>query len=127
MARFIGQSDNVITLRYGVFSALESAIDSARQEIHLETYIFQYDATGARIAAALKRAAQRGVAVHLLIDGFGSLGLSRIMIQEMLAAGVQVLIYRQEFFHSGSNVTACAGMHRKLAVMDAVAFVGNQH
>lgn len=102
---------NQITLLHSgteYFPALESAIDSARQEIHLETYIFQYDATGARIAAALKRAAQRGVAVHLLIDGFGSHGLSRIVIQEMLAAGVQVLIYRQEFFRSGSNVTACA-------------------
>ncbi|WP_350283362.1 cardiolipin synthase ClsB [Nitrosomonas sp.] len=119
---------NQITLLHSgteYFPALELAIDSAQQEIHLETYIFQYDATGARIATALKRAAQRGVAVHLLIDGFGSLGLSRIMIQEMLAAGVQVLIYRQEFFSFRFKRYRLRRMHRKLAVMDAsVAFVG---
>lgn len=119
---------NQITLLHSgteYFPALELAIDSAQQEIHLETYIFQYDATGARIATALKRAAQRGVAVHLLIDGFGSLGLSRIMIQEMLTAGVQVLIYRPEFFSFRLKRYRLRRMHRKLAVMDAsVAFVG---
>lgn len=119
---------NQITLLHSgteYFPALESAIDSARQEIHLETYIFQYDATGARIVAALKRAAQRGVAVHLLIDGFGSLSLSEIVIQEMLAAGVQVLIYRQEFFSFRLKRYRLRRMHRKLAVMDAsVAFIG---
>lgn len=119
---------NQITLLHSgteYFPALESAIDSARQEIHLETYIFQYDATGARIVAALKRAAQRGVAVHLLIDGFGSLRLSEIVIQEMLAAGVQVLIYRQEFFSFKLKRYRLRRMHRKLAVMDAsVAFIG---
>lgn len=119
---------NQITLLHSgteYFPALELAIDSAQQEIHLETYIFQYDATGARIATALKRAAKRGVAVHLLIDGFGSLGLSRIMIQEMLTAGVQVLIYRPEFFSFRLKRYRLRRMHRKLAVMDAsVAFVG---
>jgi cardiolipin synthase len=42
------------------FPALEQAIAEAREEIHLETYIFENDATGRRIAAALGVAAQRG-------------------------------------------------------------------
>lgn len=119
--------NQITLLRSGAeyFPALEAAIDSASQEIYLETYIFQYDATGTRIAAALKRAAQRGVSVHLLIDGFGSLGLSETVIQEMLAAGVWVLIYRQEIFSFRFKRHRLRRMHRKLAVMDAgVAFVG---
>ena len=40
------------------FPALEAACDAARHEIHVETYIFEDDAAGQRIAAALKRAAQ---------------------------------------------------------------------
>ena len=119
---------NRITLLHSgteYFPVLELAIESARQEIHLETYIFQCDTTGIRIVEALKRAAQRGVAVHLLIDGFGSLGLSRKIIQEMLAAGVRVLIYRPEFFSFRLKRSRLRRMHRKLAVMDAsVAFVG---
>ncbi len=119
---------NHITLLHSgteYFPALESAIDTARQEIHLETYIFQYDATGSRIAAALKRAAQRGVAVHLLVDGFGSLGLSKKVIRELLETGVQVLVYRPEFFSFRLKRHRLRRMHRKLAVMDiSVAFVG---
>jgi len=107
------------------FPALEAAIDAANQEIHLETYIFQFDATGIRVASALKRAAQRGVAVHLLIDGFGSLKLPRVVIQELLATGVQVLVYRQEFFSFQLKRYRLRRMHRKLAVIDAkVAFIG---
>src|SRR4029434_3597968 len=54
---------NCITLlRNGVeyFPALEAEFDGARQEIHLETYIFASDRTGRDIAAALARAARRG-------------------------------------------------------------------
>ncbi|ABI60514.1 cardiolipin synthase ClsB [Nitrosomonas eutropha] len=119
---------NCITLLHSgteYFPVLESAIDSTRQEIYLETYIFQYDTTGIRIAEALKRAAQRGVAVHLLIDGFGSLSLPGKVIREMLAAGVRVLIYRPEFFSFRLKRSRLRRMHRKLAVMDAsLAFVG---
>jgi len=53
------------------FPAIEAAMDAAREEIYLETYIFQNDSTGQRIAAALARAATRGVATHVMVDGFG--------------------------------------------------------
>ena len=39
------------------FPALIAAIDAARHEVQLETYIFEDDATGRRVAAALARAA----------------------------------------------------------------------
>lgn len=107
------------------FPALENAIDGASKEIHLQTYIFKYDTTGISIANALQRAAQRGVAVHLLIDGFGSLDLPKRTIQSLLAAGVQVLLYRQEVFSFRFKRHRLRRMHRKLAVIDAsIAFIG---
>ncbi|KAB2931840.1 MAG: cardiolipin synthase ClsB, partial [Rhodocyclaceae bacterium] len=45
------------------FPALIAAIDAAQREFHLETYIFEDDASGRAVAAALCRAARRGVAV----------------------------------------------------------------
>jgi phosphatidylserine/phosphatidylglycerophosphate/cardiolipin synthase-like enzyme len=57
------------------FPAIEAALDRAMHEIYLETYIFENDTTGQRIAEALRRAALRGVKTHVLMDGFGSLGL----------------------------------------------------
>ena len=73
------------------FPRLEAAIDGAHVEIHLETYIFEYDAVGRRIAEALMRAVQRGVSVYLLLDGFGSQNLSQQFIRNLLNAGIKVL------------------------------------
>lgn len=119
---------NRITLLHNgaeYFPALESAIDEANQEIHLQTYIFKYDLTGISIASALKRAAQRGVAVHLLIDGFGSLSFPQKAIDNLIAAGVQVMHYRKEVFSFRFRRHRLRRMHRKLVVIDArIAFVG---
>ena len=76
------------------FPALQQAIDMAKGEIYLETYIFRDDETGQAIAAALARAAQRGVAVHVLVDGFGCKDHFAEIRGRLLAANVRVLIYR---------------------------------
>lgn len=123
---FVG--GNHITLLHNgaeYFPALESAINGAQQEVHLETYIFEHDATGSRIAGALQRAAQRGVATYLLLDGFGSQDLPQKVIQEMLDAGVRVLIFRQKISPLSLRRNRLRRMHRKLAIVDAsIAFIG---
>ena len=119
---------NCITLiRNGVeyFPALEAELDAAREEIHLETYIFESDRTGQAIAAALARAARRGVATYVMVDGFGSMGLGRKLIEEMRAAGVHLLVYRASISPWSFKRTRLRRLHRKLAVIDArIAFVG---
>ena len=54
------------------FPALLSAIEAARSEIFLETYIFADDEIGHEVAGALSRAAARGVQVNVTVDGFGA-------------------------------------------------------
>ncbi len=119
---------NHITLLHNghaYFPKLEAAIETAQLEIYIETYIFEYDAIGIRIAEALKRAARRGVSVHLLLDGFGSQNLSHATIQDMLGTGMQVLIFRPEFIFSMPHRYRLRRMHRKLVTIDAqIAFVG---
>ncbi|HVY06217.1 MAG TPA: cardiolipin synthase ClsB [Burkholderiales bacterium] len=107
------------------FPALEREIDAARHEIHLETYIFEDDATGHRIAQALLRAAGRGVAVRLLVDGFGSRGFAAGLHDDFLRAGVQSLIFRPEKSLLKFRRTRLRRLHRKLAVIDgSVGFCG---
>ncbi|MEE8618314.1 MAG: cardiolipin synthase ClsB [Nitrosomonadaceae bacterium] len=121
------EGNRITLLRNGseYFPALESAIDRAQHEVHLETYIFKHDATGIRISEALKRAARRDVTVRLLLDGFGSQDLPQEVIQNMLNAGVQVLIFRKEISPFRLQRNRLRRMHRKLAVIDAnIAFVG---
>ena len=76
--RFL-RGNRITLMRCGAeyFPALEAAIDHAQHEIYLQTYIYEDDETGRRIGEACKHAASRGVQVCLLIDGFGSAGLSR--------------------------------------------------
>jgi cardiolipin synthase len=107
------------------FPAIEAAIDQASQEIYLQVYIYQNDDTGRRIAAALQRAARRGVKVYLLIDGYGSKDLPRSMRDRLRADGVQILVYRPRISPWTFRRERLRRMHRKIVVVDReIAFVG---
>ncbi|GAA4044462.1 phospholipase D-like domain-containing protein [Parerythrobacter jejuensis] len=54
------------------FAALLEHIDSAQDTLHVFFYMFQADYSGTRVRDALTRAARRGVAVHLIVDAFGT-------------------------------------------------------
>lgn len=126
MALFI--SGNQITLLQNgeaYFPAIESAFDRAVHEIYLETYIFENDVTGRRIAEALRRAALRGVDTHLLIDGFGSRKLPHSMIDYLRSGGVKVLVYRPRISPWTFRRERLRRLHRKIVVVDLeIAFVG---
>jgi cardiolipin synthase len=121
-------SGNRITLlKNGVeyFPALAAEIDAAQREIHLETYIYEDDVAGRSIAAALARAAQRGVATYVMVDGFGSKDLDSALIEGLRAAGVRFLVYRPNISPWTLRRARLRRMHRKVVVIDArVAFVG---
>lgn len=107
------------------FPALEAAIDSAAREIYLESYIFAVDATGDRIARSLIRAAQRGVATRVLLDGFGSQSLPSSWIADLERGGVSLLFYRREISPWTFQRNRLRRLHRKLAAIDSrIAFVG---
>ena len=108
------------------FPALAAAVDAAEREVWLETYIFADDAAGATIAGALIRAAQRGVAVRVLVDGWGAkLYLTRRLERALRAGGVQLLKYRPEVAPWQFRSHRLRRLHRKLCHVDrSVAFVG---
>jgi len=107
------------------FPALEAACDAAQREIHMETYLYADDAAGKRVAGALERAAQRGVATHLLVDGYGSKKLSGTVLDDLRRSGVKVLVYRPDIAPWRTPRQRLRRMHRKLAVVDGrIAFVG---
>src|SRR6187399_919744 len=70
------------------FKTLISLIESAQKEIHLQVYIFEADETGTVVSDALISAANRGVRVFLLLDGFGSGSLPAKFIHQMEASGI---------------------------------------
>jgi len=107
------------------FPALIAAVDAAGEEVRLETYIFADDATGRTVAAALARAAARGVRVRVLVDGFGARDFMTGIGGELAARGVEVLVYRPEVALLRLRRHRLRRLHRKLAAIDArIAFVG---
>ena len=126
MSEFVA-GNRIDLLRAGTeyFPALEAACDAAAREIYLETYIFEDDATGQRIGAALARAARRGVVVYVMIDGFGSKDLGDDFLLALHEAGVRVLKYRPQISPWTLRRERLRRLHRKVVVIDArVAFVG---
>lgn len=118
----------VVLLKDGptTYRAMLQAIESARDHIHLETYIFDDDAVGHRFADALLRQRQRGVAVHVIRDSVGTLSTPEAFFQRLADGGVQVLAFnpvnpaqaRGEWLLNERN-------HRKLLIVDGrVAFLG---
>lgn len=109
----------------GYFPVLLDALARARREIHLESYIFEMDAIGLRVAHALIDAAERGVQVRVLVDGIGSKAFSEELRDRMLQAGIGLLFYRPEHSPWRLKRARLRRMHRKIVVIDAcLAFIG---
>jgi len=107
------------------FPRLLAAIAAAKTSIYMETYIYAADHTGRLFSNALQSAARRGVVTRLLMDGFGSADLPQQWIDEMNAAGVEVLWFRKEVGRFSLQRYHLRRLHRKLALIDGhTAFVG---
>lgn len=127
LARGFTDGNHLQLLKSGgeYFPALIAAIEQARHEIHLETYIFADDAMGRRVAAALAHAVRRGVAVRVLVDGFGARGFESGLGAGLADAGVEILTYRSEAGRFAFRRHRLRRMHRKLVVIDGgIGFVG---
>jgi cardiolipin synthase A/B len=110
--------NHVQLLRGGAefFTTLKRLISEARLSIHLQTYIFSDDETGTSVAQALKEAAQRGVNVYVLVDGYASKDLAPGFVQSLQGAGVNFRFFQPLFksdrFYFGRR------LHHKVMVFD---------
>jgi cardiolipin synthase A/B len=111
------------------FPALIAAMDSAQHDIRMETYIFDFTASGADVGAALARAALRGVRVHLVVDGAGTGDVPADWRERFAAAGVQYAVFNPMGRLGVLLPSRWRRLHRKLVVIDggteqATAFCG---
>lgn len=124
--RFAWQEGNRFTLLIDgpqFFPAMLAAIHGATRFVALEMYLFESGNITTRIIDALSAAARRGVAVHVLLDHYGSLALHDDDRARLYDSGAQLHFY---------NPLAMASWrrnlyrdHRKILIADGkVAFVG---
>ncbi|CAD5369118.1 Cardiolipin synthase B [Rubrivivax sp. A210] len=109
-----------------LFPRICQAIAAARDEVWLATYIFHSDPAVEAIAQALVDAAARGVAVHVVVDGFGSIGLLGPLRARFAGTGVRFEVFRAlDRWWAWLQPGQLRRLHQKLCVCDGtLAFVG---
>ena len=107
---------------------LVADIAKARHHVHLLYYIFGDDATGRRVADALKQAVSRGVKCRVLLDSLGSRRAIRTLAPEMRAAGVDIVELLPVRWFRRNPTRPDLRNHRKIAVIDGrIGYVGSQN
>lgn len=119
--------DTVVTVyTYGehLYEDMLAAIRSARHRILFESFIFKGDAVGKRFKRALIDAAERGVEVFVIYDGFANL----VVPPKFFRFPPCVHVIRYPVFRPGLlllNVRKSGRNHRKILTVDGeTGFVG---
>ncbi|MBC7711888.1 MAG: hypothetical protein H7177_01015 [Rhizobacter sp.] len=123
-----------------------SAIRSARESIHLQTYIFELDSFGKRVQTELIYAAKRGVKIYLLIDSIGSRNMTPEAEQRFKDCGIMfcrfngiglkwlyrwgrrlhhkiLLIDEKEGFIGGINILCACQPESKIPQLDFAVYI----
>ena len=98
------------------FQLLGELIEKASHSIFIRVYIWDDDATGTLIANHLFNAAERGVAIYIVADGYASQCLSKRFIKRLKEKGLRFRYFepllKSSHFYFGRR------MHEKLVVID---------
>jgi cardiolipin synthase len=107
------------------FRALIAAVDGARAEVLLETYLFDFAGAPGDVAAALERAAARGIRVRVVVDGIGSDDIPAEWQRRWNQAGVQWRVFNPARGWRVLLPQRWRRLHRKLSVIDGrICFCG---
>ena len=106
------------------FPVMLDAIREAKKSVTLETYIWSSGKISDQFIEALTESAKKGVKVHVLADGMGTLKLSKEDRERLKDGGVNFLIYgREHWYDIKPNINHRT--HRKILVIDGrVGFTG---
>ena len=113
-----GNAVRVLRDAGGNYPAWLSAIAGARQSILFEKYILADDGTGREFVAALTERARPGVAVRVIYDWMGALGVGTLrLLQPLIEAGGQVRCFNRPRFDSPFGWLTRD--HRKMVAVDS--------
>ncbi len=109
-----------------LFPAMCQAIAGARHQVWLATYIFHDDPAGRCVTQALADAAQRGIWVGVVVDGFGSKSTLSMLRERLVGAGVNLAVFRPvDRWWRLLQPGQLRRLHQKLCVVDGeTGYVG---
>jgi cardiolipin synthase len=108
-------------------TAMMTAIAGAKNNINLETYIFDQDAVGMKFADLLIEKQKAGVIVNVMYDSVGTIGVPQAFFERMRAAGIRLVAFNPvnpARLH-GDEWKVNNRDHRKVLIVDGrIAFTG---
>ncbi len=98
------------------YAEMAERMDAAESCIRLETYILREEGPATVLREAMLRARRRGVEVRMLLDAFGSEGVSAEFLAPLREAGVAIAIFNPRRFlrrtlRNHRKLLACDGQH----------------
>lgn len=123
---FISSNKTVQILKNGdeTFECLKNDLLKAKHHIHLEFYIFKFDAIGLEIFEILKNKSKAGVQVKIIYDSVGSYIMPINKKNEAKKAGIQLKSFQRVIFPFLSSKVNYRN-HRKIVVIDGkIGFTG---
>ena len=119
------------------FNSLINSIDSARESINFESYIFDNDKIGLLVLKALDNASKRGVKVRLIVDGFGSSKFQKSYSEIIKQSKINLRIYHKiniphSLFKFKTLINSIYKInkrnHRKVCTIDSnLLFIGSRN
>lgn len=124
---FDGNRVETYTLGLSMLQSLLRQLQTAKQHIHMEFYIFEDDGIGRLVRDVLIEKARAGVEVRVIYDDVGCWHVPNRFFEEMKEAGIEVRTFlkvRFPLFTSKVNYRN----HRKIVVIDGrIGFVGGMN
>ena len=94
-------------------AALVETLDAAEQSLKLFFYMFEDDRLGRMVLGKLIAACERGVAVEMMVDSFGSNGTPRKFFDPFIGAGGKFRIFSPRF-----STSYFVRNHQKMVIAD---------
>jgi cardiolipin synthase len=131
VTRFFMTTGNSVTLLEdgdSAYAEICTAIDQAQSSILLESYIFDCDEIGRRVADHLLSAEKRGIEVRVLIDAVGARYSVPSIVNYLRERGLHARTFNGNVIMGLRLPYANLRTHRKIIVIDGVlAFTGGMN
>lgn len=115
---FIGNSAEI-------YRQMFKDIDSAKESIYLESFIFDPDEIGRKFRDAFIKKIKQGVKVKILLDWFGA-KVNKSFFKELVAVGGEVRFARELRFTPKLFLRGHERDHRKLLIIDKdISYIGS--
>lgn len=123
----INNEMEIFTTGLSKFQSLFHDLESARETIYLQYYIFSDDELGKKIADILIKKASEGVAVKVIYDHVGSFSAKNSFFRRMQEAGIDTHPFFRVTFPQLANRINWRN-HRKLAIIDnEIGYIGGMN